>query len=288
MPNVSSIIKAIQKAAVSNEAKKRLIQAANKKVTQKDIKELIRTEMRTGAPKLGRAVRRPDVANAPKRVVERRGQTGPRAPKVDPAKELYDIYKPRIKPDTKTVTKSYQKDRVTPADVLAKRAAAKRAAIIRGTSPKATKGKRVTPATPARPGAGKASVKRELKAMREEMKRAEAARKRLLAKGERLKKVNPKDREMDASRRAALRNAGEDPRNTLTQSRPTIASREPARNPDTPSRNELAAFGQLSKREQKAYREIESRITEALKKIRDLERGKTPRKNSPTRGKKTK
>jgi len=286
MPNVSSIIKAIQKAAVSNEAKKRLIQAANKKVTQKDIKELIRTEMRTGTPKLGRANRRPDVANAPKRVVERRGQTGPRPPKTDPAKEIYNLY--RKKPDTKTVTKSMQKDRVTPADVLAKRAAAKRAAIIRGTSPKATKGKRVTPATPARPGAGKASVKRELKAMREEMKRAEAARKRLLAKGERLKKVNPKDREMDASRRAALRNAGEDPRNTLTQSRPTIASREPARNPDTPSRNELAAFGQLSKREQKAYREIESRITEALKKIRDLERGKTPRKNSPTRGKKTK
>lgn len=286
MPNVSSIIKAIQKAAVSNEAKKRLIQAANKKVTKKDVKELIRTEMRTGAPKLGRAVRRPDVANAPKRVVERRGQTGPRAPKVDPAKEIYNLY--RKKPDTKTITKSMQKDRVTPADVLAKRAAAKRAAIIRGTSPKATKGKRVTPATPARPGAGKASVKRELKAMREEMKRAEAARKRLLAKGERLKKVNPKDRQMDASRKAALRNAGEDPRNTLAQSRPTIASREPARNPDTPSRNELAAFGQLSKREQKAYREMESRITEALKKIRDLERGKTPRKNSPTRGKKTK
>jgi hypothetical protein len=125
MPAISSVIKAIQRAAISNEAKKRLMQSASKKITQKDIKELIRTEMQTGAPKLGRAVRRPDVANAPKRVVERRGQTGSvKPPKVDPVKEIYNLY--RKKPDTKTVTRSMQKDRVTPADVRAKRAAAKR------------------------------------------------------------------------------------------------------------------------------------------------------------------
>ena len=289
MPNVSKLIQAIQKAVISNESKKRLMQAAAKKVTEKDIKALIRTEMPTGAPKLGRAVRRPDVANAPKRVVERRGSTGVKPAKKDPAKELYNLYKPQPpKPDTKTVTKSYQKDRVTPADVIARRAAAKRANVTAGTSPKSAKGKPVTAAKPARPGAGKASVKRELKAMREEMKRAEAARKRLLAKLERLKKVTPNDRQIDASRKEALRNAGENPRNTFAQSRDTIDSRYPARNPETPSRNELAAFGELSIKEQKAYREIESRITEALKKIRDLERGKTPRKNSPTRGKKTK
>lgn len=288
MPNVSKLIQAIQKAVISNESKKRLMQAAAKKVSEKDIKALIRTEMQTGAPKLGRVVRRPDVANAPKRVVERTGSTGIRAEKKDPAKELYTLYKAKPKPDTKTVTKSYQKDRVTPADVIARRAAGKRANVTAGTSPKSAKGKPVTPAKPARPGAGKALIKRELKAMREEMKRAEAARKRLLDKGERLKKVNPNDRQMDASRKAALRSAGEDPRNTLAQSRPTIESRYPAPKDDIAPRSELAAFGQLSKREQKAYREIESRITEALKKIRDLERGKTPRKNSPTRGKKTK
>jgi hypothetical protein len=126
-PLAAPVVAAIARAAVSNAAKKRLMQAAAKKVTQKEIKELIRTEMQTGAPKLGRAVRRPDVANAPKRVVERRGSSGVRAPKLDPAKEIYNLYKPKPpKPDTTTVTRSVQKERVTPADVRAKRAAAKR------------------------------------------------------------------------------------------------------------------------------------------------------------------
>jgi len=286
-PLAKAILDAISRAAVSNAAKKRLMQAAAKKVTQKDIKELIRTEMQTGAPKLGRASRRPDVANPPKRVVERRGSTGSvRPPKVDPAKEIYNLY--RKKPDTRTVTRSVQKERVTPADVIAQRGASK-AARTNTTRPS---GKPVTPARTARPGEARAALKRELKAIREEMKRAEAARKRLLAKGERLKKVNPKDRQIDASRKAALRNAGEDPRNTLVPRQPTIESRTPRINPERPPKSETAAFAELSKSERQAYREIERRLAEGLKKIRDAERGKTPRKNirksSPTRGKKTK
>lgn len=132
-PLAGAVVAAIARAAVSNAAKKRLMQAAAKKVTQKEIRELIKTEMRTGAPKLGRANRRPDVANAPKRVVERRGSTGVRAEKKDPAKELYNLYKK--KPDTKTVTKSMQKDRVTPTDVVAKRIAQKNERIRQGISP---------------------------------------------------------------------------------------------------------------------------------------------------------
>lgn len=133
-PLAAAVVAAIARAAVSNAAKKRLMQAAAKKVTQKEIKELIRTEMKTGAPKLGRANRRPDVANPPKRVVSREGQTGSvRPPKADPAKELYNLYKK--KPDTKTVTKSMQKERVTPADVVARRIAQKNERIRQGVQP---------------------------------------------------------------------------------------------------------------------------------------------------------
>jgi hypothetical protein len=132
-PLAAAVVAAIARAAVSNAAKKRLMQAAAKKVSEKEIKELIRTEMQTGAPKLGRANRRPDVANAPKRVVKREGQTGAVAPKKDPAKELYNLYKK--KPDTKTVTKSMQKERVTPADVIAKRIAQKNERVREGIQP---------------------------------------------------------------------------------------------------------------------------------------------------------
>jgi hypothetical protein len=132
-PLAKAVVEAIRRAALSNAAKRRVMQAASAKVSQREIRELIRTEMQTGAPKLGRASRRPDVANPPKRVVERRGSTGVKQPKADPAKDIYNLY--RKKPDTKTVTKSMQKDRVTPADVRAKRAAQKRERIKTGTRP---------------------------------------------------------------------------------------------------------------------------------------------------------
>jgi hypothetical protein len=278
-PLAKAILDAISRAAVSNAAKKRLMQAAAKKVTQKDIKSLIRTEMQTGAPQLGRASRRPDVANPPKRVVERRGSTGSvRPPKVDPAKEIYNLY--RKKPDTRTVTRSAQKERVTPADVVAQRGASK-AARTNTTRPS---GKPVAPARTARPGEARAALKREARVMRDKRKREIAAQKRLIAKSQKAKEA--------IIRKKAIRDAAEDPRNTLVPRQPTIESRTPRINPERPPKSETAAFGELSKSERQAYREIERRLAEGLKKIRDAERGKTPRKNirksSPTRGKKTK
>lgn len=278
-PLAKAILDAISRAAVSNAAKKRLMQAAAKKVTQKDIKSLIRTEMQTGAPQLGRASRRPDVANPPKRVVERRGSTGSvRPPKVDPAKEIYNLY--RKKPDTRTVTRSAQKERVTPADVIAQRGASK-AARTNTTRPS---GKPVAPARTARPGEARAALKREARVMRDKRKREIAAQKRLIAKSQKAKEA--------IIRKKAIRDAAEDPRNTLVPRQPTIESRTPRINPERPPKSETAAFSELSKSERQAYREIERRLAEGLKKIRDAERGKTPRKNirksSPTRGKKTK
>jgi hypothetical protein len=141
-PLAAAVVAAIARAAVSNAAKKRLMQAAAKKVSEKDIKSLIRTEMKTGAMDLGKANRIPGPKNPPKRVVSRQGTGSVRAPKVDPAKELYNLYKPqKPKPDTKTVTKSMQKERVTPADVVTKRIEASKAKprVGRDTSAKAAK-----------------------------------------------------------------------------------------------------------------------------------------------------
>lgn len=282
-PLAAGVVAAIARAAISNAAKKRLMQAAAKKVTQKDIKSLIRTEMQTGAPRLGRASRRPDVANPPKRVVERRGSTGSvRPPKVDPAKEIYNLY--RKKPDTTTVTRSMQKERITPADVIARRGAEKAARTARASARPAPRKKAEPVTPPVRPGAAKASLKREARAMRDKRKREIAAQKRLLAKSEKAKEA--------IIRRQAIRDAAEDPRNTLVPRQPTIESRTPRINPERPPKSETAAFGELSRAELRAYREVERRLAEALKKSRDAQRGKTPRKNlrksSPTRGKKTK
>jgi hypothetical protein len=277
-PLAKAVVEAIRRAALSNAAKRRVMQAASAKVSQKEIRELIRTEMQTGAPKLGRASRRPDVANPPKRVVERRGSTGVRAPKKDPAKEIYNLY--RKKPDTRTVTRSTQKERVTPADVIAKRGSSK----ATRTDTARPDGKPVTPSRTARPGEGRAALKREARVMRDKRKREIAAQKRLIAKSQKAKEA--------IIRKKAIRDAAEDPRNTLVPRQPTIDSRTPRINPERPPKSETAAFGELTKSEQQAYREVERRIAEGLKKIRDAERGKTPRKNirksSPTRGKKTK
>lgn len=137
MPNVSSIVKAIQKAVVSNEAKKRLLKAAAKPITQKEIKQLIRTEMRTGALNLGRANRVPGPKNPPKRLVENRTgsgvKSGAKPEKRDPAKDIFNMYKNELG----RVDKSIQKERVTPADVIAKRIKATKAG--KDTSAKAAK-----------------------------------------------------------------------------------------------------------------------------------------------------
>lgn len=225
----AAIVAAIARAAISNAAKKRVMQAAAKKVSEKEIRELIRTEMQTGAPKLGRASRRPDVANPPKRVVERKGQTGSvKPPKVDPAKELYNLYKK--KPDTKTVTRSMQKDRVTPTDVVTRRVAQKTERIKAGTKPS-----RVSK-PPKRQG------------LTEELK----ARQRALA---------------IASR-------------TRSDKEQPIDVRNPVPNPERAPKSELAAFGQLSKAEQKNYNRIEARIAEAIKAARKAEKEAAKKKAS--------
>jgi hypothetical protein len=140
-PLAAAVVAAIARAAVSNAAKKRLMQAAAKKVSEKDIKSLIRTEMKTGGMDLGRANRIPGPSNPPKRLVSRQGTGSVNAPKIDPAKELYNLYKPKAKPDTKTVTKSMQKERITPADVITKRIEASKAKpkVGKSTSAKAAK-----------------------------------------------------------------------------------------------------------------------------------------------------
>lgn len=233
-PLAAAVVAAIARAAVSNAAKKRLMQAAAKKVTQKEIKELIRTEMKTGAPKLGRANRRPDVANAPKRVVERRGSTGSvKPPKTDPAKELYNLYKK--KPDTKTVTKSVQRDRVTPADVRALRAKERServAAALKPLRPKGTPAKGVTVAGPKR-GPSVQVAKPS-------------------AATERAKVVLPKDRKLDASRKAAMKAAEQ------ARSRKTPAERDKELNlpnPDAPLKNELSNINKIIAEMSKPQRE---------------------------------
>lgn len=232
-PLAAAVVAAIARAAVSNAAKKRLMQAAAKKVTQKEIKELIRTEMKTGAPKLGRANRRPDVANAPKRVVERRGSTGIRAEKKDPAKELYNLYKK--KPDTKTVTKSMQKDRVTPADVRALRAKERNERVSQALKPLLPRGTAARGVTVAGPKRGP-SV---------QVAKPSAAT-------ERAKAVLPKDRKLDASRKAAMKAAEQ------ARSRKTPAERDKELNlpnPDAPLKNELSNINKIIAEMSKPQRE---------------------------------
>jgi hypothetical protein len=266
-PIAAAVIAAIARAAVSNAAKKRLMQAAAKKVTQKDIKQLIQTEMRTGAPKLGRANRRPDVANPPKRVVSRQGQTGSVAPKKDPAKELYNLYKK--KPDTKTVTKSMQKDRVTPADVIAKRIAQKNARVREG----------IRPSRVAKP------PKRE--GMTEELraKQKALAQKRKTESASQAKRDAENNQDTGSVDRMFIRG-----KEVLIQNPGLRAGRNPqssieSRSPNFESRSELAAFSKLSKAEQKNYNRVEARINEAIKAGRKAEKNAAKKKLPPKRTK---
>ncbi len=125
-PLAAAVVAAIARAAVSNAAKKRLMQAAAKKVTEKEIKSLIRTEMKTGGMDLGKANRIPGPKNPPKRLVENRTgsgvKSGAKPEKRDPAKDIYNLYK-----NEPGVKKSVQEVRVTPKDVIAKRIEASKA-----------------------------------------------------------------------------------------------------------------------------------------------------------------
>jgi hypothetical protein len=140
-PLAAAVVAAIARAAVSNAAKKRLMQAAAKKVSEKDIKSLIRTEMKTGGLDLGKANRIPGPKNPPKRLVENRTgsgvKSGAKPEKRDPAKDIYNMYKNELG----RVNRSVQKERVTPEDVIAKRIKASKAKpkVGKDTSVKALK-----------------------------------------------------------------------------------------------------------------------------------------------------
>jgi hypothetical protein len=265
-PLAAGVVAAIARAAVSNAAKKRLMQAAAKKVTQKEIKELIRTEMQTGAPKLGRAVRRPDVANAPKRVVKRQGQTGVRAEKKDPAKELYNLYKK--KPDTKTVTKSMQKERVTPKDVVARRIAQKSERVREGISPSRAK--------PTKRQGMTEDLRAKQKALAAKRKTEAASQARRDA--ENTENVSSIDKMFIRGKEVLIQNPG------LRAGRNPQSSIE-ARSPKFESRSELAAFSKLSKAEQKNYNRIEARINEAIKASKKAEKDAAKKKQPPKRTK---
>ena len=264
-PLAAAVVAAIARAAISNAAKKRLMQAAAKKITEKEVKALIKTEMRTGAPKLGRAVRRPDVANAPKRVVKREGTGSVRAPKVDPAKELYNFYKP--KPDTKTVTKSMQKDRVTPADVVARRIAQKNERIREGISPS-----RVSK-PPKREG-----MTEELRAKQKALaaKRKTEAASQARRDAENTQNMSSVDKMLIRGKEVLIENpglrAGRNPQSSIN-----------SRTPNLESRSELAAFSKLSKAEQKNYNRIEARINEAIQQSNKAAKKAAAKKTSPSK-----
>ena len=265
-PLAAAVVAAIARAAISNAAKKRLMIAAAQKVTQKEIKELIRTEMKTGAPKLGRASRRPDVANPPKRVVSREGSTGSvKPPKVDPAKELYNFYKP--KPDTKTVTKSMQKDRVTPADVVAKRIAQKNERVREGIQPS-----RVSK-PPKREG-----MTEDLKAKQRALaaKRKTEAASQARRDAENTESMSSVDKMLIRGKEVLIQNPG------LRAGRNPQSSIE-SRSPKFESRSELAAFSKLSKAEQKNYNRIEARINEAIKESNKAAKKAAAKKTSPSK-----
>lgn len=247
-PLAAAVVAAIARAAVSNAAKKRLMQAAAKKVTEKDIKALIRTEMKTGGMDLGRANRIPGPKNPPKRVVENKGSTGSvKPPKVDPAKELYNLY--RKKPDTKTVTKSMQDERVTPTDVVTRKIAESKAA--KDTSVKALK--KQTP-----------------------KKKPLTEAERIKAKGSavRSKRKGGTQVEADEPQGVTIRgkfypgsDAGLMPR---TGSNPTLASREPAATIDKGPRTETG-YRDLGKLENKVFRKAEETASEAVRKTNAAE-----------------
>lgn len=280
-PLAKAVVEAIRRAAISNAAKRRVMQAASAKVSQKEIRELIRTEMQTGAPKLGRASRRPDVANAPKRVVERRGSSGVRAPKVDPAKELYNLYKPqKPKPDTKTVTRLVQKERVTPADVIAKRAAAKRKITGKDSVTKPPI-KTTRTELKERPRT-QAEMRLKRKAQEEKIrieKLRQAGKKESKGRAERQRDVDDQEVPQGQTIRGKFYpegTAGIPVRSTRTGN--TIAERSPKVREDLPPKDELTAikkaFAELTKKEKALMRIADERG------IQGILREKTGRKSA--------
>lgn len=204
-------------------AKGVLNKAKTEKITSKDVKGLIKEKQLGPKPRMKTPL-------GGKIKSEGTGGRAGQPEKKDMATELYKQYKK--KPDTKTVSKSYQKDRVTKESVIEKRLRERRKRIEEGTSPE-----KVKPPKPKKPSSLTERQKLDIQ------------------KAQKIKKEEP------------------------------IEVRNPAPNPEKPSRSETAAFNELSKSEKQNYFEVERRLNEAIKKIRAAERGKKPAKNLPKRGK---
>lgn len=257
-PLAAAVVAAIARAAISNAAKKRLMQAAAAKITQKEIKALIRAEMKNPAP-----VRQ--ISKKPLKVVSRQGTGGVTA-KTDPAKELYNLYKK--KPDVREVTKSMQRDRVTPADVVAKRIAQKNERIRQGIQPS-----RVSK-PPKREGmTEELRAKQKALAAKRKVESADQARR----EAERTQNTSSIDKMIIRGKEYNIENpgarAGRNPQSSIE-----------SRTPKTESSSELAAFSKLSKAELKNYNRIEARINEAIKAGRKAERA-AAKKTTPKRTK---
>lgn len=250
-------------------AKGVLNKAKTEKITSKDVRGLLKEKQLGPKPRIKTPL-------GGKIKSEGTGGRAGQPEKKDMATELYKQYKK--KPDTKTVSKSYQKDRVTKESVIEKRLRERRKRLEEGTSPALVKKPKPRPTEEPNPIAAKAALKREARKTRDIQKREVAAQKRFSKKSEKGKAL--------ANLREKQKNAGENQENFLVKPKqPTIESRTPKRDAEKPPRSEIAAFSELSKKEKQNYFEVERRLSEAMKKIRAAERGKKPAKNLPKRGK---
>ncbi len=239
MPIASEIAKIVAK----NILKKKQLQSATKKITSKDVKEVYREAKRNpGGPSRVPTLSKPRTA-----------RTGPIAQKTSSGGVKVTSLGGRKgkKPDTK-ITKSYQKTRVTPQDVVRKRIAEKNARVrnlLTPIKPRGTRsgGKSVQGAkpNPRTITVGKPSAARN--------------RNRL---------VNPGDRKMDESRKVGVSDAYQSSRHY----RPTIESR---------TRPKIEREEQrLSKAEYEQQRIADERVKQALKDVKKAEKKKALEKRT--------
>lgn len=239
-------------------AKGVLNKAKTEKITSKDVRGLLKEKQLGPKPRMKTPL-------GGKVKSEGTGGRAGQPEKKDMATELYKQYKK--KPDTKTVSKSYQKDRVTKESVIEKRLRERRKRLEEGTSPALVKKPRPRPTEEPNPIAAKAALKREARKTRDIQKREVAAQKRFSKKSEKGKAL--------ANLREKQKNAGENQENFLVKPKqPTIESRTPKRNAEKPPISELAAFTELSKAEKAAFMAADKRVIDGLIKFQKGKLGK--------------
>jgi hypothetical protein len=281
-----AIAAAIARAAISSAARRRIMLAAAKKITSKEVRQLIREEQKKARPRT--------VPKEPRRGMET-VQTGSKTVKKAPLSKGLDKTRELVerKPDT-SVKKSYQKDRTTPTDVRLQRALERKKRIEEGTSPakvKPPKKSAVESAITDRQKAmAKAALKRERKATAQKNKAETKAAKKQVTKinvkdkienisGGSLKLKKPTGKAAEVEKQNLREGMTEATKNERYR-QPTIESREPVFNPDRPPLNELSAFTQLSRAQKKAFFEADARVIAGLKKI---QQGKNAKPDMPAK-----